>query len=188
METYATVIFNNPLPFYNNKRYSDRFDVVIDKLPCEFYFYIYKGEWYFHIQDRHINETDYDYDINHCYLHKCRLKDNDWFPEFDKESDITIDIIQKFISKMLELLEILEFSKIDGIFVTKEIGIKHRARNVVFEKYLEKENIDSQCSVCMEPTKTNTPCDHILCIPCWIKIKNKCCPICRRDISFFKNS
>ena len=49
------------------------------------------------------------------------------------------------------------------------------------------------CTVCYDKTKTLTPCNHVLCIPCWAKIKEtpeedeedystRKCPVCRATI------
>jgi hypothetical protein len=45
----------------------------------------------------------------------------------------------------------------------------------------------SECCVCLESTKTQTPCCHHLCVGCWGLLKEKDvdivpCPLCRTDI------
>lgn len=46
--------------------------------------------------------------------------------------------------------------------------------------------VDSECCVCLDLTKTVTPCGHKLCVECWSHIKVKGrelpCPMCRVDL------
>ena len=37
-----------------------------------------------------------------------------------------------------------------------------------------------ECSVCLEPTKGKTPCQHFLCYPCWQGIQQRFCE-CRNE-------
>ena len=190
MENYANIVFSDPLPLNNTGevQYMDIIEILIDNIPCELEYGIRKGYWWLHIQDRNIRQADDGCLMNHSYLEKCEMEDNYFFEDFDKEAVITPDVIDKFIKHILDLFESLKFSKIEGRFLSKKFCRKQIARKIVFGKYLEEENKDDKCSVCFDFTKTKTPCSHILCIPCWIKIKNKCCPICRGDISFFENA
>jgi len=41
---------------------------------------------------------------------------------------------------------------------------------------------DMDCCVCLEKTITKTSCNHNLCDACFFKLKNKLCPLCRRQI------
>jgi hypothetical protein len=182
MEEYANLIFNEP---GNNGHYMDSIELVVDSIPCELFYHICKGEWNFQIQDRTITESD-DCDMNHIYIEKSNPLDSKIFSEFDKDADMTSGIIEKYIQIILNFLDSVEFSKVDGRFFSKTYCRKEKARNIVFEKFLEKKPFENQCSVCMDMTKTKTPCDHKLCIPCWIQLKNKCCPLCRGDISYFE--
>jgi len=56
-------------------------------------------------------------------------------------------------------------------------------------------SVFEDCTVCYDKTKTLTPCNHVLCIPCWAKIKEtpeedddedeystRKCPVCRAII------
>jgi hypothetical protein len=182
MEEYAILTFNET---NDNGHYRDSIELIVDNIPCELFYHISKGEWNFEIQDRNIRESE-ECDMSHTYIEKMSPLHSKIFPEFDKDADITPAIIEKFVQIILKFLDSVEFSKVDGRFLSKTYCRKEKARNIVFEKYLEKETPENQCSVCMDITKTKTPCGHKLCIPCWIQIKNECCPLCRGDISYFE--
>ena len=85
----------------------------------------------------------------------------------------------------------MKFDKLNGVFVTPQIkhpmDVPHVSSN--------EENINrvpcndkhpEECSVCLDTTKTTTPCGHKLCVSCWCQIKPKGrelpCPICRADL------
>jgi hypothetical protein len=48
------------------------------------------------------------------------------------------------------------------------------------------EKQPEECCVCLDNTKTTTPCGHKLCIVCWDKVKvlktKLPCPICRSNL------
>ena len=80
------------------------------------------------------------------------------------------------------------FSKYHGNFVSKDKCSKQICQKIVFGKFMKNESEDNICSVCLDSTKTKTPCGHTLCIPCWQKLKNNKCPLCRGSISYFQNN
>ena len=50
--------------------------------------------------------------------------------------------------------------------------------------------MDNECPICFNELSSklsiNTPCSHIICLECFINLKNMECPICRT--SFNKNN
>ena len=175
MNNYANALFNNSHPINDagGKQFKDMFDIVLDKIPCRLDFMIQQGYWVVNIEDSQIMADNSGNDINHSYYNRSILDDCDFFPEFDKTADVTPDVIEKFIKLILNHLETLTFLKSIGRFHQKN--------------YRKKIIVKSKCSVCFDNTKTKTPCYHIVCMVCWIQIKNKTCPICRGDISFFEH-
>jgi hypothetical protein len=107
--------------------------------------------------------------------------------------DKSISDFQEAFEKGLTLLETLTFDKISTRFVTEPII--HLSS--LYPDLFKSGNIChylKECSVCYELTKQKTPCNHMLCFPCWSKIKiiikdddsydyERPCPICRTDIS-----
>jgi len=86
-----------------------------------------------------------------------------------------------FIESFKKIMNSLRFDRMNG---TIEDG--EESENNFFREIIDNPNISfkesEQCSVCLEKTKTRTPCDHFLCYICWAKIKEKKCPICRAEI------
>ena len=191
MENYIDIIYNEPvvLTATNVIQYTDLIGVIIDNIPCQLAYCIGKGHWWFHIQDNCIHEDD-NFQSNYIFLGKCRLGDKNIFKDFDEGMDITPEIIEKFIKIILEFMGTLKFSKFEGRFISKKSIQKEALQKIVFSDFMEKETSQEVCSVCLEPTKTRTACNHTLCIPCWQQVKeeNKVCPLCRESISFFRNS
>ncbi len=192
MENYIEIIYNSPVIFKCTEtfEYTDLIDIIIDDIPCQLFYGIRKGYWWFNIQDRDIFEDD-NFQSNYCYINMCQCNNNRIFKEFNKDVDITPEIIEKLVNVILEFLETLKFSKYEGSFLTQKSVQKETFQKMVFHNYMEKDTkqIDV-CPVCLEQTKTKTPCNHTLCIPCWQKIKqeNKKCPLCRDSIGFFRSS
>jgi hypothetical protein len=189
MEQYCKVLFENPRSISGipSVQYTDVIPVIIDDIPCLLDFGIRKGYWWFRIEDRDIDESNVNSFNNHTYYEKGQLNNSGMFEDFDDTAEITPEIIQTFIKIILNVLETLKFSKIVGHFILKNIYQKQICHRLVFKDYMENENKDDKCCVCLDYTETKTPCGHILCIPCWIKIKNKRCPLCREGISFFRD-
>jgi len=185
-------VFENPNVSEHHNRsfieYNDKIELVIDNIPCELEFGIRKGYWWIHICDRDIYNTS-DFSTKNIYYSLSQLSDKNTFKEFDEKAEITPEIIQSFVNVILNTLETLKFSKVEGCFMLKSVCRKIICQKMVFGKFMENENKDdSKCSVCFDYTKTKTPCNHVLCIPCWIQIKNKTCPMCRDNISYFERN
>ena len=77
--------------------------------------------------------------------------------------------IGKFISKINKINE--KTKKI----LNESKNIKMRKRYLVC--YYEDFGDNDVCSVCLNSTKERTPCDHLLCMSCFLKNQQKC-PIC----------
>jgi len=93
-------------------------------------------------------------------------------------NDIFLDSFKKIINS-------LAFCRINGKLCDTEQDIC--LREIVTNPNICFESIEN-CSVCIEPTKTKTNCDHTLCLVCWAKIKGeKRCPICREKI-YYENA
>ena len=85
----------------------------------------------------------------------------------------------------------MKFDKLNGVFVTPQIkhpmDVPHVSSN---EENINRVPCDEkhpeECSVCLDTTKTTTPCGHKVCVSCWCQIKPKGrelpCPICRADL------
>ena len=143
MENYIEIIYNNPGLFkcLEILEYTDLIDIIIDDIPCQLDYVIRKGYWRFSIQDRDIYEND-NFQSNYCYINMCQFSDNRIFEDFDKDMDITTEIIEKFIKVILKFLETLKFSKLEGKFLTKKtIQKKTFQKNLTSTHYGEK--IDS---------------------------------------------
>jgi len=88
-------------------------------------------------------------------------------------------------------IKAMKFDKLNGVFVTPQIkhpmDVPHVSSN---EENINRVPCDEEhpeeCSVCLDTTKTTTPCGHKVCVSCWCQIKPKGrelpCPICRADL------
>ena len=92
-------------------------------------------------------------------------------------------------------IKVMKFDKLNGVLTTPEIEHPKQAPHVGGNREIinipcDEENPE-ECSVCLDTTKTTTPCGHKLCVSCWSSIKKKRetqapsvlpCPICRDDL------
>jgi hypothetical protein len=85
---------------------------------------------------------------------------------------------------------VMRFDKLNGVLTTPEHTHPKLAPHVryydeLFNVPCDESNPDD-CCVCLETTKTTTPCGHKLCVSCWNTIKmHKCevpCPMCRVNL------
>jgi hypothetical protein len=85
----------------------------------------------------------------------------------------------------------MKFDQLNGVFVTPQIKHPREAPHVRSNMELINsvpcnEKHPEECSVCLEVTKTTTPCGHKLCVSCWTHVKTNGrelpCPICRVDL------
>ena len=88
-------------------------------------------------------------------------------------------------------IQVIKFDKLNGVFVTPQIKhpreVPHVRSNLdMLNSVPCHEEHPEECSVCLDTTKTTTPCGHKLCVSCWCQIKLKGrelpCPICRVDL------
>jgi hypothetical protein len=85
---------------------------------------------------------------------------------------------------------VMKFDKLNGVLVTPENRHPKEAPHV--NGHCELRNLPcdeehpEECSVCLDVTKTTTPCGHKLCVACWSMLKRNGnelpCPICREDL------
>lgn len=130
--------------------------------------------------------------------------------DIDNCCDITIfsrftntDDLDTAVRKCLTWLDELEFKKGHDTFVKKGADLPNPMEYKEIMNDLWDCNLDLECSVCKEPTHTETDCGHTLCLICWAKINRDCyirnnndyfdeddypkCPCCRVNIQFKKD-
>lgn len=85
----------------------------------------------------------------------------------------------------------MKFDRLNGVFVTPQISHPREAPHVrsrmeILDSVPCDEKQPENCSVCLEVTKSTTPCGHKLCVECWTLLKTNGrelpCPICRADL------
>ena len=85
----------------------------------------------------------------------------------------------------------MKFDKLNGVFMTPQIEHPREVPHVCSNKEILNsvpcdEEHPEECSICLDTTKTTTPCGHKVCVSCWCQIKPKGrelpCPICRDDL------
>ena len=88
-------------------------------------------------------------------------------------------------------IKAMKFDKLNGVLATPANKHPKEAPHVssneeMLNSVLCDEEHPEECSVCLDTTKTTTPCGHKLCVSCWCQIKPKGrelpCPICRADL------
>jgi hypothetical protein len=88
-------------------------------------------------------------------------------------------------------IKAMKFDKLNGVLTTP--ANKHPKEAPHVSSNIEMlnsvpcdEKHPEECSVCLDTTKTTTPCGHKLCVSCWCQIKingrELPCPICRADL------
>jgi hypothetical protein len=102
---------------------------------------------------------------------------SNFFYEISKENPVIS--VDEFLNSFKKIINNLRFDKVTGT-----IDEEHDTK--FFQEIITNPNISfaivENCSVCIEPTKTRTPCDHSMCYVCWAKLKQKICPLCREDL------
>jgi hypothetical protein len=103
----------------------------------------------------------------------------------------TLKDYETVIKHMNNDIKEMKFDRLNGVFVTPQIKhpreVPHVRSNMeIFNSVPCNEKHPEECSVCLEVTKTTTPCGHKLCIECWCLVKTNGrelpCPICRADL------
>jgi len=90
-------------------------------------------------------------------------------------SEYDVDDYNTVLTKISEDVLCMKFNKLEGVLYT--------ADNL---HPLGWEGKGDECCVCLETTKTTTPCGHKLCFMCWGNIRmirrRLPCPICRENL------
>jgi len=108
-----------------------------------------------------------------------------------KLTKYTLKDYESVIKHMNNDIKAMKFDKLNGVFMTPQIKhpreIPHVSSNLeILNSVPCDEEHPEECSVCLDTTKTTTPCGHKLCVSCWCQIKingrELPCPICRADL------
>jgi len=108
-----------------------------------------------------------------------------------KLTKYTLKDYETVIKHMNNDIKEMKFDLLNGVFVTPQIShpreVPHVRSNMeIFNSVTCDEKHPEECSVCLEVTKTTTPCGHKLCVSCWTQVKTNGrelpCPICRVDL------
>jgi len=97
---------------------------------------------------------------------------------------------ESVLRHIYEDINVMKFDKLNGVLVTPENRHPKEAPHVNGDCELRNlpcdEEHPEECSVCLDVTKTTTPCGHKLCVACWSMLKRNGnelpCPICREDL------
>lgn len=91
-------------------------------------------------------------------------------------SDYAVDDYNTVLTKISEDVLCMKFNKLEGVLYT--------ADNL--HPLVRGGGDGEDCCVCLETTKTTTPCGHKLCVICWSNIRmirrRLPCPICRENL------
>lgn len=106
---------------------------------------------------------------------------NFWY-EDDEEVDL---FTSRDFHTVLELLEnlkdvIMNYTFFDNILCSPKQKEKLRKLKKTLSFFPKEEN---ECSICYEPTKQVTTCNHPICLHCretCVRLQNDNCPICRK--------
>jgi hypothetical protein len=107
-----------------------------------------------------------------------------------KLTKYTLKDYETVIKHMNKDINDMKFDRLNGVFVTPQIKhpteVPHVSSNLEILNRVPCSSNSEECSVCLELTKTTTPCGHKVCVSCWCQIKPKGrelpCPICRADL------
>jgi len=107
-----------------------------------------------------------------------------------KLTKYTLKDYETVIKHMNKDINDMKFDRLNGVFVTPQIKhpteVPHVSSNLEILNSVPCSSNSEECSVCLELTKTTTPCGHKVCVSCWCQIKPKGrelpCPICRADL------
>lgn len=107
-----------------------------------------------------------------------------------KLTKYTLRDYESVIKHMNYDIQVMKFDKLNGVFITPQINdprdVPHVSSNLEILNSVPYSLESEECSVCLDLTKSITPCGHKLCVSCWCQIKPKGrelpCPICRADL------
>jgi hypothetical protein len=107
-----------------------------------------------------------------------------------KLTKYTLKDYESVIKHMNNDIQVMKFDKLNGVFITPQINdprdVPHVSSNLEILNSVPYSLESEECSVCLDLTKSITPCGHKLCVSCWCQIKingrELPCPICRADL------
>jgi len=107
------------------------------------------------------------------------------------QSKYTLDDFNRVLEEIDNDIVNMKFNKLEGVFYTSDNLHPMMAPPVrSIEENINQLGCDhehpEECCVCLDMTKTITPCGHKLCVMCWDKIKKNGqelpCPMCRANL------
>lgn len=170
-------------------------------------------DWVIHLPSTNIDGIGVRLDFvgNHEGMSLVVRSDNVWF--YKKKRLITMETVytckpilfkKTYIEKpkkytlqnYIQVLQLInkdihamKFDKLEGLFYTPDHSTSltvPRNEDDKLDFLVCNQEHPEDCCVCLDTTKTTTPCGHKLCISCWNRIKvcqNKLpCPICRGNL------
>ena len=110
-------------------------------------------------------------------------------------SEYDVNVYNMVLTKISEDVLCMKFNKLEGVLYTAD-NLYQLVRgggdgggggeDGEGEGYVDGESEGDECCVCLETTKTTTPCGHKLCVMCWANIRmirrRLPCPICRENL------
>ena len=105
-------------------------------------------------------------------------------------TDLKFQVANVLLDCKLALVKV-KFNKLLGVFSSESPPVYSFCDAFEIGAETGVISVFEDCCVCYEKTKTLTPCNHNLCIPCWGETKytrdddgdeNRLCPICRELI------
>ena len=108
-----------------------------------------------------------------------------------KLTKYTLKDYETVIKHMNKDINDMKFDRLNGVFTTPQIKhpkeVPHVSSNLeILNSVPCSQEQPEDCSVCLDLTKTTTPCGHKVCVSCWCLIKPNRrelpCPICRADL------
>ena len=179
----------------------------IDGFPCDVYVYVSTYNYYIKIKSKKLYDTTYHTQIVNKIYYSKGVLDYTATKDYEKELDekekgaghknsmkiIKKEDVEKFIYKLIKLLNGLKFDNFKGEFY--EEYIPYNIYDVFKSPNVDTEN-GEECIVCYERTLTKTCCNHSVCYKCMEKLPNKNhpdyskhipCPMCRTNILYPKD-
>ena len=170
IEDIQTYFFQNPsIDYYTLNNNIHCMDFELDRIKMNIN--IYKTKKYY-----------YDLSAKNFWYEKEENKEND--------DEFIITEVGLYISRdfdtILELLEnlkevIMNYTFFDNILCSSKQKEKLRKLKKLLSFFPKEEN---ECSICYEPTKQITICNHPICLHCretCIRLQKDNCPICREN-------
>ena len=111
--------------------------------------------------------------------------------ETEERIKYTLDDFNRVLEEIDNDIVNMKFNKLEGVFYTSDNLHPMQAPPVrSYEENINQLGCDhdhpEECCVCLDTTKTTTPCGHKLCVMCWDKIKKNVrelpCPMCRANL------